>query len=341
MKVLFAAFAGLVSIALSSAAFAHHGFAAHYDPDELIRIEGTVRQFDFINPHSLLFIDSVDENGEPVVYKCDLQAAVQLVRRGVDDTLFKVGEPIVVEGFAARRDPYGCEYGIGYLADGSSFTMRSTDQARTQFAAIRETRTGPGSSRTIFGTWIRPGMFGDASGRGPTTGTDSITAAGEAAVAAFDPALDNPAIQCERSSPVWLWGPPGLATSISEVDGNVVIYHESMDTTRVVHMGMDQHPDGIERSDMGHSIGRWDGDTLVIDTAGFAAGVLRGSMLHSDQLTLEERLFVDGDSGRLQIRWTANEPVYYAEPLRGSQELQSTDQEIMRYDCTSESPETH
>ena len=79
MQESLAGVAGLMLLALSSAAFAHHGFAAHYDPDRVIRIEGTVKRFDFINPHGLLFIDSVNEAGEPVVYKCDLQAAVQLV----------------------------------------------------------------------------------------------------------------------------------------------------------------------------------------------------------------------------------------------------------------------
>jgi hypothetical protein len=336
MKDVLAAFAGLTTIALSPLAFAHHGFAAHFDPDRTIRIEGTIARFDFINPHGLLFIDSVNEAGEAVVYRCDLQARVQLARRGVDETLFTVGEPIVVVGFPARRDPYGCEFGTGYFADGSSFTMRSTDEARTQFAANRETRLSPGAGRSIFGTWIRPGMFGDASGRGPTSGADSITAAGEAALAGFDPVLDNPAIQCSGSSPVWLWGPPGLATSVSQVDGNVVIYHESMDTTRIVHMSVDRVPAGIEPSEMGYSIGRWEDDTLVIDTAGFSAGVLTGSILHTDQLTLEERLSVDQNSGRLQIRWQAVEPVYYAEALTGSQELQSTDQALMRYDCVAE-----
>jgi len=340
MRISYVVCAALLSIASSSIAVAHHGFAAHYDPDRTIRIEGTVKQFDFINPHGVLLIDAVDESGQPVVYKCDLQARVQLARRGVDATLFTVGEPIVVEGFPARRDPYGCEFGTGYFADGSSFTMRSTDEARTQFAAIRETRSAPGSVRSIFGTWIRPGMFGDASGRGPMTGADSITPAGEAALAGFDPVLDNPAMRCSGSSPVWQWGPPGLATSISEADGNVVIYHESMDTTRIVHLGVDRQPDGIEPSEMGYSIGRWDGDTLVIDTAAFAPGVLTNSILHTDQLTLEERLSVDADSGRLQIRWRATEPVYYADVLTGSQTLQSTDQALMRYDCVVDSPQT-
>jgi len=341
MRISFVTLAGLLSIALSSAAIAHHGFAAHYDPDRVIRIEGTVKQYDFINPHGLLFIDAVNEAGEAVVYKCDLQAAAQLVRRGVDDTLFTVGDPIVVEGYPARRDPYGCEFGTGYFADGSSFTMRSSDEARTQFAANRETRVAPGSSRSIFGKWIRPGMFGDASGRGPRTGEDSITTAGEAARAAFVPALDNPAIQCSAASPVWVWGPPGLVTSISEVDGNVVIYHESMDTTRIVHMGVDQQPEGIEPSDMGYSIGRWEGDALVIDTSAFSAGVLTNSILHTEQMTLEEQVSVEDDSGRLQIIWRADAPVYYSGVLTGSQELQSTDQELMRYDCIVESPQAH
>jgi len=335
-----AALAVLAAFTIAPAANAHHGFASHYDPNRMIRIEGTVKQFDFINPHGFLHIDAVDEAGEPVVYVCDLQARTQLARRGADETLFTVGEPIVVEGFPARRDPYGCEFGTGYFADGSSYTMRSTGEARTQFAANREVPLAPGTARSIFGTWIRPGMFGDASGRGPTTGENSITPAGLAARAAFDPIADNPVIQCKGGSPVRNWGPPGLATAIRAADGNVVIYHESMDITRTIHMNMTHHPADIEPSDMGHSIGRFEDATLIIDTAGFAAGVLNGDTLNSGQLTLQERLSIQ-PSGRLLIAWTANDPLFYSEPLTGSQVLQSTSQAIIRYDCVPESPEDY
>ena len=132
--------------------------------------------------------------------------------------------------------------------------------------------------------------------------------------------------------------PPGLATSIRQVGSEVVIYHESMDVTRTVHIDMDAHPADIEPSIMGHSIGRFDDGTLIIETAGFSAGVLTGSVLHSDQLTLVERLSIQEDTGRLLISWTANDPLYYSEPLTGSQQLQSTDQEIIRYDCIPGSP---
>lgn len=338
MKKQFIGLAGLAMLTASSGANAHHGFAAHFDPGRLIRIEGTIKQFDFINPHGLLYIDSVNDVGEPIVYICDLQARTQLARRGVDQTLFTVGEPIVVEGFPARRDPYGCEFGTGYFTDGSSYTMRSTDEARTQFAENQEIPFTPGTNRSIFGTWIRPGMFGDASGRGSSTGENSITPAGKAAQDAFDPIADNPVVHCEAGSPVRSWGPPGLATSIRQVGSEVLIYHESMDVTRIIHMDTDAHPADIEPSDMGHSIGRFEDGTLIINTASFSEGVLRGSTLNTDQMTMVEKLSIEKNTGRLLISWVVNEPIYYSDRLTGSQQLQSTDQEIIRYDCIPGSP---
>ena len=286
----------------------------------------------------MLYVDSVNDAGEPVVYVCDLQARTQLAGRGADQTLFTVGEPIIVEGFPARRDPYGCEFGTGYFADGSSYTMRSTDEARTQFAENQEIPFTPGTSRSIFGTWIRPGMFGDASGTGARTGEDSITPTGKAARDAFDPIADNPVVHCEAGSPVRSWGPPGLATSICQVDSEILIYRESMDVTRTVHMDMDARPADVEPSDMDHSIGRLEDGTLIIDTSGFSAGVLRGSTLQTDQMTTVERLSIQEDTGRLLISWIVNEPIYYSALLTGSQQLQSTNQEIIRYDCIPGSP---
>ena len=59
--------------------------------------------------------------------------------------------------------------------------------------------------------------------------------------------------------------------------------------TRTVHMDLDAHPDDIAPSRAGHSIGRWDGDTLVVDTVGFEPGSLAGSVPHSSALHIVER----------------------------------------------------
>ena len=323
--------------AIASQASAHHGFSAHFDPDKLIRIEGTVKRFDFINPHGHLFVEVVNDAGETLVYNCDLQARSQLLRKGADETLFTVGESIVVMAFEARRDPLHCEFAIAYFADGSSFEMRTVDQARSQFADNQPALLAPGEERTLFGTWIRPGMYGDNSGRGPLTGLDSITAAGETAVAAFDPATGHPAIQCQPGSPVGQWQPPGLATAISRKDDQVIIYHESMDVTRTVHLDTTEHPANFVANDMGHSIGFFEDDALIIETTGFAEGVLVGSILNSAQMTMRERLSIVEETGRLLIEWTMFEPLYYSGPVTGSQTLHSTDQMIIRYNCNPDS----
>lgn len=338
MKIFHAAVFFLISLALHQSALAHHGFAAHFYPDRLITIEGTVARLDFVNPHAILYIDSVNDAGEPVQFVCDLQAKTQLLRRGADETLFTVGDPITVVGFAARRNPLGCEFGTAYFEDGSSFTMRSTDEAQTQFALNRPAPLAEGATRSIFGNWIRPDIYSELGGRGPTTGLDSITPAGETAVAAYDPVRDNPVNRCESGSPIRTWGAPGLATSIRQVNSEIIIYHESMDATRRIHMNLDEHPEDFEPTDNGHSIGRIEGETLIINTARFAPGTISGTALNTDQMTLEERLSVEPDTGNLLIEWTINEPVYYAEPIRGSQVLRSTDQDIIRYECVPQDP---
>ena len=331
-------FLALVLASFIPIASAHHGFSAHFDSNQVVRIEGTIKRFDFRNPHGYLYIDTIDDTGEPVVWVCDLQSRSQLIRKGADETLFTVGESIVVEGFAARRDPHRCELGVAYFANGSSFVMRSIDEASTQFADNEAEALPEGADRTIFGTWIRPGLSDETSGRGRVTGNDSITAAGEAAVAAFDPITDQPSIHCKPGSPVRSWSPPGLATSIHQDRDKVIIYHESMDVTRTVHLDMREHPSDIPPSEMGHSIGHFDGDDLLIDTAAFSAGVLVRSTLHTDQMVLRERLSITEDTDRLHIEWAMVDPAYYAEPVTGSQELHSTNRELIQYDCVPEPP---
>ena len=93
-----------------------------------------------------------------------------------------------------------------------------------------------------------------------------------------------------------------------------------------------------EESRRGHSIGRWEDGVLVIHTEKFAAGILTESTLHTDQMALEERLSITPDRGHLLISWIANDPEYYAEPLTGSQELQPTSQDIIRYECIPGAP---
>ena len=114
-----------------------------------------------------------------------------------------------------------------------------------------------------------------------------------------------------------------------------------MDVTRTVHLDTTEHPADFPPSDMGHSIGYFEDDALIIETAAFAQGVLVGSTLNSAQMTLHERLSIREETGRLLINWTMFDPLYFSEPLTGSQELHSTYQEIIRYNCDPDSTITY
>ena len=93
-----------------------------------------------------------------------------------------------------------------------------------------------------------------------------MTPAGEKAVAAYDPFKDDPTFRCDPVAIRRVWGAPGTPLEIVRDGNDVVLRHEWMDVRRVIHMNMKEHPKNGPRGSLGHSIGHWEGDTLVIET---------------------------------------------------------------------------
>jgi hypothetical protein len=90
---------------------------------------------------------------------------------------------------------------------------------------------------------------------------------------------------------------------------------------RVVYTDGGKHPERFDSSFFGHSIGHWEGDTLVVDTVGlndetWLAGSQDGSVkhttLHSDQMHVIERITRTGDT--LRVEMTVEDPVMFAKP---------------------------
>ena len=79
---------------------AHHSSAPFYDPTKSVEAVGVVKRFVFRNPHSFLFIDGENEDGDMVEWEVELGAAVSMRRRGwtpetigAGDSIRAVGEP--------------------------------------------------------------------------------------------------------------------------------------------------------------------------------------------------------------------------------------------------------
>jgi hypothetical protein len=171
----------------------------------------------------------------------------------------------------------------------------------------------------MYGTWLL--IPANRATSGPQPMLNFLTAAGAAAVAAYDPFVDDPTYRCDPIAIRRVWFAPGTPLAIRRDGERVILRHECMDVERIVHLDQDSHPVDGPRTTLGHSIGHFEGDTLVIETANYSAGVLsqyveipgqptRG-LLHSDALTSVERLRFDAQSGQLELTIELRDPVYF------------------------------
>ena len=85
-------------------AHAHHSFAATYDVDKTIKIEGKIAQFLLRNPHSFVQVKGPDENGTMQNWSIEWGGAGQLGDQGVTRDTLKIGDPVVITGNPGR-DP--------------------------------------------------------------------------------------------------------------------------------------------------------------------------------------------------------------------------------------------
>ncbi len=84
-------------------AFAHHSFG-HYDMAKTSEISGTVRRFEWSNPHCWLFVDVVATPGAaPVTYGFEMSSVGELLRAGYKKTSFKTGDQVTIR-FRPMRD---------------------------------------------------------------------------------------------------------------------------------------------------------------------------------------------------------------------------------------------
>ena len=92
----------VLAAALDRAAFAHHSFTATYFEDRTIKISGTVKQFQFRNPHGLIRVKTADKDGKEQVWKAETNSPSILERRGWSKDSLKAGDEVIIDGWPAR-----------------------------------------------------------------------------------------------------------------------------------------------------------------------------------------------------------------------------------------------
>ncbi len=121
---------------------------------------------------------------------------------------------------------------------------------------------------------------------------------------------------------------------VLQTRGQFTIIQEAYNQVRRIYMGEKPVPiDDAEPGFWGHSTGRWDGDTLVVDTVGIKESVQFRNVPHSPEMRISERMrVIDDDHFEDQI--TITDPVYLAEPWKFTWEYQrKPDYKLYEYVC--------
>ncbi len=351
----------IAGLAMSPLVFGHHGFG-RFDRSQEVEFNGVITGIDFVNPHAYLYFDAVDVNGATIPMRCEMRAATLMRRSGWSEEMFVLGAEASIFGFGHRDDPASC-----YLEDitiGDAPGLNRNDQLTSGIVDVGDRpQRLPSGEPNISGDWaqeqyviavprdgsrgglvpksMKPGIEAGTlsmddvppSGWGPRP--VSFTARGQAEADAFEmwSPDDNPRLRCRPTSIIFDWVFDGAVNRITQEPGRIVINYGLYSFERVIHMDLDQHPDDVEPSYAGHSIGRWEDDVLVVDTVGFEPGVIAPPVRNSEQLHIVERFRLGTDPLALHREFVAEDPVYFTDHYVGSDTLLVADVPYEAHPC--------
>ena len=163
----------------------------------------------------------------------------------------------------------------------------------------------------------------------------------------FDPIADNPIPGCTPKGMPHIVGQPYPVEFIYEGEGEegerILLRIEEYDLTRVIHMSDEPAPG--EPTALGWSVGRWDGDRLLVTTSSILAPQFSANIPLSESARVEERFELSDDSSndssndqaRLNYRVTVTDPATFTEPVtREKYWTWIPGVEIQPYECTVE-----
>ena len=96
------AVAGVALLTATTPLLAHHAFSAEFDAKAPVTLHGTVKQMDWVNPHSWIHLDVKNPDGTVTTWMIEGGTPNTLLRRGFTKNSLKAGTELTVEGYRAK-----------------------------------------------------------------------------------------------------------------------------------------------------------------------------------------------------------------------------------------------
>jgi uncharacterized protein DUF6152 len=328
------------AIALSSApAGAHHSYV-EFDQQKSIEIEGTLVAAAWQNPHSRLTVAVAGGTR----WDIESSAVNGLRRAGAPLELFEVGTKVKVAGWPSTRAASRL-FGTNILSAGNQELILFRAPPRWNATAFGTERlapavtTGASSARTIFRAWgsayARPGVPDDpdASPGSLARVPLPLTEAARQALAAFDAVKYNMTMGCTQKGMPSVMSVPAVTDFVDRGD-SILLRSEEFDVVRTIHMDGREDPKAQPPTPLGYSVGRWEGDTLVVETGSVGAQYLRPGIPLGPGASFVERFTPSADGSRLHYTIVMTAPYALTQPVEQKRSWIAVDEQVMPYNCT-------
>ena len=304
-------------------AFGHHSTVGIFDADNFVQIEGIVTATSWRNPHASYSVAVTDEEGDTVDWMVETGSISTLRLRGVNADLVQIGDHVIFAGESSTRGRPEMFARNLLLDTGQEVLLSAVSKPRwpeglrgeiyrgsvDEAVAEQARRTANGIFRiwsTVFNDPESFPLYGD--------GVSSLTEAAQALKAAFDPA-ESPYLGCDpRGMPYLMTNP--YPFEFVEQEENILIRTELYDAERVIHMNAANSPPA-PYSLLGYSIGRWEGNTLIVETDRIDAPYFYGDGTpQSRDIRLVEYFELNETEDRLDYSLTVTDPATFTQTMR-------------------------
>src|SRR5688572_23731233 len=352
---------GLMAVFLAAQIAAQRPLTTAYDSSRKATLEGLVTKLDWVNPRAFLFINVRDASGSVANWAVEFGNPLELEKSGWTANSLKIGDVVTVEGILARGEArQASATSIALKATGRRLFTPQPRSAATPAAAPAprwpngRVRLGPAAGGK--------GYWGTASAKVLVENVTTKAAMNEDGVLANIADIDKVAPfkpwaravyefrqrTLLKSDPLARCLPPGGPRQFQMPNGFQFVEQPELGRILVLHGGGNRnwriiHTDGrpvgaaseAVPSYYGTSVGRWEGDTLVVDSVGFNEKfwMTGGGLPHTEALHLIER-FTRTNLNTLRYEVTVDDPRTYTRRWTGGWTIQwVADEELQEYFC--------